>query len=74
MHELMTQVAGVIKLIEFFELEVIAVRANASGAQVQINAALPDYLQENVTEESSAGQNLFGVWVIWKTEQLEISK
>ena len=35
MHELMTQVAGVIKLIEFFELEVITVRANASGAQVQ---------------------------------------
>lgn len=69
MHELMTQVAGVIKLIEFFELEVITVRANASGAQVQINAALPDYLQESVTEETSAGQNLFGVWVIWKTEQ-----
>ncbi len=69
MHELMTQVAGVIKLIEFFELEVIAVKANASGAQVQINAALPDYLQESVTEETSAGQNLFGVWVIWKTDQ-----
>lgn len=63
MHELMTQTAGVIKTLELAGAHVIAVRANPLGSQVQINAPLPDCLQEHVDEESDAGQNLFGVWI-----------
>ena len=63
MHELMAQTAGVIKTLELAGAHVIAVRAKPSGSQVQINAPLPDCLQDQISEESDAGQNLFGVWI-----------
>lgn len=63
MHELMAQTAGIIKTLELAGAHVIAVRAKPSGSQVQINAPLPDCLQEHVEEESDAGLNLFGVWI-----------
>lgn len=63
MHELMAQTAGVIKTLELAGAHVIAVRAKPNGSQVQINAPLPEMLHEHISEESDAGQNLWGVWI-----------
>lgn len=63
MHDLIAQTAGVIKTLELAGAHVIAVRAKPNGSQVQINAPLPEVLQEHIEEESDAGQNLFGVWI-----------
>ncbi|MCW4628258.1 hypothetical protein [Marinomonas rhodophyticola] len=59
----MAQTAGVIKTLELAGAHVIAVRAKPNGSQVQINAPLPDCLQAQISEESDAGQNLWGVWI-----------
>lgn len=74
MHDLMAQTAGVIKTLELAGAHVIAVRAKPNGSQVQINAPLPDCLQEHVEEEGDAGQNLFGVWIQCKHNKTAIEE
>ena len=68
MHVLMSQVAGVTKSLEMLGIHIVAIRANADGAQIKIDQPLPAELYQYVDGQSEAGHNLWGVWITWPTD------
>lgn len=68
MHLKMSQVAGVTKSLEMLDIHIVAIRANADGAQIKIDQPLPAELYQYVDEQSEVGHNLWGVWITWPTD------
>jgi|GEM_PF-3003279 hypothetical protein len=68
MQIIMSQVAGITKTLEMLDIRIVAIRANADGAQIKIDQPLPAELYQYVEVQSEAGHNLWGVWITWPTD------
>ncbi|MGO2236584.1 MAG: hypothetical protein ACTH5B_21195 [Marinomonas sp.] len=68
MQIMMSQVAGITKSLEMLGVRIVAIRANAEGAQIKIDQPLPAELYQYVDGQSEAGHNLWGVWITWPTD------
>lgn len=61
--------AGMAHLLGRYNIDVVQVKANASGVILLTNAELPEPLHEHVETESDSGSYIFGVWVKNQTPQ-----